>query len=328
MSPGLPEFPAPASAEEAYDALAGYGFAGRYVGGGAVADVGWGVPGPGARLLAKTAASVVGLSSSEAAVEAASLFHQAPGVEYRRADLPELPFPTDHLDAVVALGSGGDPGWLERLAAEAARVCKPGGVFVLSFPDDAAAGDSGREPFRGSLQRRFGRVQTFRLGSVAGGLVVREEDAVCGVSVEDFRSPFSGAQPGGGSRFGRRTVAVCGGEERSGTDHGRPYLLLDNDRLVFEERDELDEDVRLLRDEIRHMQRTEVQAFEDTLALRTSETAHYRIRMQRQADHYGIRMQRLADQNERLRGRLHEIETSRTWKLLGLYRSLRERLGA
>src|SRR5215216_4011922 len=74
----------PATSETAYDLLAGYGFARRYVAGKIVADIGWDEVGFGSRLLAQTAESVAGLTNSTEAVDLARSAHPAPNAEYRK----------------------------------------------------------------------------------------------------------------------------------------------------------------------------------------------------------------------------------------------------
>src|SRR5215204_2764193 len=92
------------SSEAAYDRLAGYAFARRYVRGKVVADVGWKEIGYGSRLLAESAASVVGIANSPEAVDLASTVYSAPNVSYQGADLPELPCSGGYFDAMLVFG--------------------------------------------------------------------------------------------------------------------------------------------------------------------------------------------------------------------------------
>jgi chromosome segregation ATPase len=100
--------------------------------------------------------------------------------------------------------------------------------------------------------------------------------------------------------------------------------LLDRDRRIFEERDDLTEDVEMLRDEIENMQRTEVQAFRDSLKLRNSEISHLRaeIRRLRRSE------RRSETQILALRAQIRDIESSTTWRIFEPYRRLRARLDA
>jgi hypothetical protein len=107
----------------------------------------------------------------------------------------------------------------------------------------------------------------------------------------------------------------------------RAYLLLDRDRRLLDECDEYREDIRLLLDEIRQMQETEVQAFRDVLILRNRERTFFESQLERSA-HYETEMERLRARNSTLEEYVRSIESSRTWRALGIYRSLRHKLNA
>ena len=261
----------PTSSEDAYDRLAGYAFARRYVEGKVVADVGWTEVGYGTSLLAETAEFVAGLSGSPEAVAAASTSYPAPNVGYEGADLPTLPYPDDHFDVVVALGVIENLEHPEGLVGEARRVLKQDGVLVVSVPDKQALASGRRglyEPeFREMLGRHFEYPRLYRQGAVAGGFVFpvgSGQDA--GTPVEVARLSPGRPRLGEEPPITRSVLAVCGAE--ASTREEGPYLLLDRDRGVFDEREKLAEQVELLRAEIRQMQETEVQAFLDTISLR------------------------------------------------------------
>lgn len=264
----------PAGSEAAYDRLTGYAFARRYAGGKVVADIGWEEVGYGSSVLAETAESVAGLTGSPEAVALASAAYPAPNVDYRRVDLPSLPFPEDHFDVVVALGVIENLENPEGLVSEARRVLKRGGVLVISVPDKLARAGERRGMYvpelRGMLERHFERAHFYRQGVVAGGVVFPDTSQEAETVVEMARPSLP--RP----RFGMRqppatrsVVAVCGDLETA-LQEEQPYLLLDRDRSVFDEREELAEHVGLLQAEIRQMQETEVQAFRDTIELRKS----------------------------------------------------------
>jgi hypothetical protein len=103
---------------------------------------------------------------------------------------------------------------------------------------------------------------------VAGGFVFPDASQQAETIVEMARSSlarplFGVLQP----PVTRSVVAVCGDAETLMHEE-QPYLLLDRDRRVLDEREELAEHVDLLQAEIRQMQVTEVQAFRDTIDLR------------------------------------------------------------
>src|SRR5215210_7207639 len=279
----------PATSEAAYDRLACYRFAQRYVEGKDVADIGWGEVGYGSHLLAETAQSVAGLTNSSEAVDLVSTVYSAPNTSYRETDLPELPYPEDHFDVVVAFGVVENLEHPEDLVREAKRVSKPAGVLVISAWDKQnhandrkrrAAG--GREmyvlEFQAILERHFKHVRVYRQGAVAGSFVFPASEEVTSTAVESARlgltNPyFSAAPPTTGS-----VMAVCSDVEVS---EEQPYLVLDRDRRVFDECEDRAEDVELLREEIRRMQETEVQAFQDSLKLRGTEIGYLRAQIRR-----------------------------------------------
>ena len=312
----------PATAEVAYDRLVGYRFAQRYVGGKAVADLSVGDLGYGTRILAASAGSVVGLTGSDELLELAQTFHAAPNVDYGKADFPVLPYGEETFDVVVALQVIETQAYPENLLRAAKRVLKRDGLLVVSTVDKQAYSNerNRKDPehkremyvpeFRGMLEKHFGQVRLYHQGTVAGGYVSPVDEA-SGAGVES--APSSATVPSFDSKLPtpHLVVAVCGDGEVP-EEHGRSHVLLDSDRRVFEECDDYREDAELLRDEIQHMQRTEVQAFQDEARLRNSELVYLRAQLERSR----ARLQRLEKY-------IDNIENSRSWQALGVYRRLR-----
>jgi SAM-dependent methyltransferase len=271
------------SMEAAYDRLTGYGFARRYVGGKIVADIGGEEVGYGPRLLAETAQAVTSLSGSPEAVELVSAVYSSPNVSYKRVALPKLPLSDDYYDVVVAFGVVESLERPEELLREAKRVLNKDGVLIISALDKQTdanernrRGLNGRRElyvleFRDLLERHFGHVHIYRQGAVAGGFVFpASAEEVAGAPVESARfslaNPHLSAEP----PTTRSVIAVCGDDAEALSQEGRPYLLLDRDRRVFDECEERAEDVELMRAEIQQMQETEVQAFVDAIKVRQS----------------------------------------------------------
>lgn len=351
---GYPEPLGSPESETLYDWLAGYGFARRYVGGKVVANFGREGLGYGSYLLSETAELVVGLTDSADAANRASYAHPAPNVEYREAVSPAIPYPEGHFDVVIALEELDRP---EELVKEAKRVLKPDGVLIISTLDrrvllDTSPEGEGRRrgmyvpEFRAFLEQHFRHVRLFRQGAVAGGLVFPEDGAGTGASVEGVptsaATPFVAPEP----PVTRRVLAVCSQTEVPGggdpAEQERPYLLLDHDRRVLEDCEDRARNVDLLRDEIRRMQETEVQAFQDTYRLLFSEIAVLRARVRRseartrQLEGTGAHIPQIEGGSEAqykariqaLQDHIRDIENSATWRLFEPYRRLRAMIDA
>jgi SAM-dependent methyltransferase len=323
----------PVSSETAYGRLTGYVFARRYVAGKVVADISWDEVGLGSRLLAETAESVAGLANSTEAVDLARSAHPAPNVEYRKVDLPKLPYPEDHFDAVVALGVVENLEQPEGLVREARRVLKQDGILMISSLDKLAFAD-GYDPqgtgyrrgmyaveFQELLEAHFGRVFLYRQGAVAGGCVLPISGEVAGPAVESTTLSLSSPHVSEEPPATRSVMAVCA--NGVGLEQEKPYLLLDRDRRVFDECEDRAEDVELLRGEIRQMQETEAQAFLDALKLRGTEIGYLRARI-RNSD---AQIHGLKNQIHGLKNQIRNMENSTTWRIFEPYRRLRARMG-
>ena len=308
-----PEQLGSAGSEAVYEKLAGYGFARRYVGGKVVADIGWDEVGPGPRLLTESAASVVGFTRTAEALEQAVATYSAPNAEYRKAQPSDLPDPENHFDVVVALGVAQNMEDPEGLLEEARRVLKQDGVFVVSAREERV---THVPDLMEQLEKHFQGVQLYRIGAVAGGFVFPASAEIFGASVESARTSATRPNPGLEPPPARSLVAVCGGVGILEREE-QPYLLLDRDRRVFDECEDRAEDIELLRDEIWRMEKTEVQAFQDSLKLHATEIAHLRAQVRR------ARAQEAA-----MRNQLRAMESSTTWRLFEPYRRLRRRIDA
>jgi len=330
-----PQHLVPASAEDAYVRLAGYEFARRYTKGKSVLDVSWEEIGYGASLLAEGAESLVGLTNSPEAAERASAAYPAPNTSYQSANLPNLYHPDGSFDVVMVLGGIERLESPEELVLDAKRVLKPDGVLIVSAQDrDAHTEDTGRRrvlyatEFRELLERSFRNARICRQGAVAGALTVEDGMSPATVPVEGAHFSRTNPAPGETLPALRYVIAACS-DAGLPQEQGPSHLLLDHDHRVFEENEDLSEDVELLRDEVRRMQESEAQSFQDTLTLRSSETAYFKAQLRRSEARLKAldsQNESLKKENENLKRQLNEIENSRTWRILGLYRSLRTRM--
>lgn len=317
-----------APSEDVYTWLTGYGFARRYVRGKTVANIRWEEVGFGSELLAETAESVAGLTNSAEAVGLASTIQSAPNVSYRKVSLPELPYPEEYFDVVVAFGVIENLEQPEHLVREAKRILKQDGVLVVSVPDKqvwADYRDRGNARYSGGmyalelwelLEQNFERVHTYRQGAAAGAFVFPASGKLAGALMESAPSSLIAPRFGVEPPTSRSILAVCGNTEILEREE-QPYVLLDLDRRIFDECAELAEDVELLREEIVRLQETEVQAFQDALMLHASEITYLRARIRRSEA-----------QVESLKNHIRNMENSKVWRLFKPYRLLRARIDA
>ena len=175
--------------------------------------------------------------------------------------------------------------------------------------------------FQELLERHFKHVRVYRQGAVAGSFVFPASEEISSTAVESARlaltnPDISAAPPTTGS-----VIAVCSDIEVSEQEE-QPYLLLDRDSRVFDECEDRAEDVGLLRDEIRRMQETEVQAFQDSLKLHRTEMAYLRAQIRRS----NAEIRRLKSQIHSLKSHIREMEESTTWRIFEPYRRLRARM--
>ena len=240
------------SAEVAYDHFTRYRLAERYVEGKDTIDMGCGA-GDGTHHLAGIARTVVGVDLSEDAVAYASTHHRAPNLRYDAGNVTDLPYEDESFEAAVSfkvLEHLEDP---EELVLQAKRLLKSDGVFVVSTPNKQTYSiDRHRAnphhvsemyplEFRELLERTFEYVQMYWQGALAGSVITPDPKEL----PEDGRVTLESAQfslpdPafGCGSPATLHMVAVCTNGESPEPLDG-PYLILDRDRQIYEEYEDL-----------------------------------------------------------------------------------------
>ncbi len=123
-----------------------YDFARPLCAGNAVLDAACGV-GYGSAFLAESAARVVGIDVSEESIAYATRRYGGPRTEFAVMDVCDLAFPDGSFDVVCSFETIEHVDDPERAVAEAARVLRPAGTFVVSTPHVAQTTRSPANPF-------------------------------------------------------------------------------------------------------------------------------------------------------------------------------------
>lgn len=317
------------AAESIYDRLAVYRFARPYAAGKSVAVIGREADGYGASLLAETAEYVTFVAG-----EAPEDTGPIPNVNYQRVILPDLPYPGEYFDTVIALRAIETLNRPEDLVLEMKRILRREGTLILSTPDKQTHSNDRnfRDPhnarelyvpeLKEMLQKNFGRVELYRQASVGGDLILGLDADLSETTVRALRFSVEGPPVGADPPPAPYILALCSDQELPEAG-GHADLLLDRDRLVFEENEELREDVELLREEISQMQETEVLAFREALGVERRRVA----RLDRELERTHRELERVQRSLRKTRNSLQEIKSSRVWRWVTRYRRLRTRLG-
>ena len=125
-----------------YEHMHRYVFARQFVAGLEVLDAACG-EGYGAALLAGAAARVVGVDLSPKTIEHARRRYAGAGhLEFRRADVSELPFEDASFDRVISFETIEHLSCQREMMCEFRRVLRPDGVLILSSPDREVYSDA------------------------------------------------------------------------------------------------------------------------------------------------------------------------------------------
>ena len=316
------------SAEMAYDHLTRYRLAERYVNDKEILDMGCGA-GYGTHSLSKLARGILGVDLSEEAVAYAGSRYQAPNLRYETGDVTALPYEDGSFEAAISFEVIEHLEHPEALVAEAKRLLKDDGVFVVSTPDRQTYSNnrslvnrhhlSEMYPleFRELLERSFEHVQIYRQGSLAGSIVAPDPDELPGDGRVNLESAqFSLSEPGFGDGFPATfyMVAVCSSEASPKT-LDRPLLILDRDRQIYEEADDRQAMLRHVRmyHDYRHQNANKLlRQTNERLGKARREADERLARVRRESNR---RLQEAHRQLRQVRQEKKEMQSSRGWRV-------------
>lgn len=236
------------SAEIAYDHIARYRLAERYVKDRETVDLGCGA-GYGTHSLSKFTRSILGVDLSGEAVAYANWSYETPGLRYEVGDVTDLPYEDGTFEAAVSFEVIEHLERPEAIVEETRRLLKDDGVFVTSTPDKQTYSNDRNSvnphhlkemyplEFREILERNFEHVQLYRQGALAGSIITPDPEKLPEdeqVNLESTR--FSLPDPAFGHEVPTTLymIAVCTNGEPP-EPLRQPLLILDRDRQIYEE---------------------------------------------------------------------------------------------
>ncbi len=336
-------------AEKLYNRLTGYRFAQRYIQGGTVLDIRCARLDPDVSILAAAAERVVCLTDAGSTRDCSPPRNQAENISYQHSALPRLPDPDEPFDAVVALEVIEKLDQPERLVTEVKRVLKRGGIFVVSTPDKqthtndrnykdpAHTSEMHTLQFRELLEANFEHMRIYRQGIVCGGIFLGSDNLVSSMPTETFKISEPENRSGSYPLTTHFNIAVCGDSELP--DMGdESLLLLDDERTIFEECEEYLVSLDLLREEIKRIENTEVQAFRERVQSMHRQNTYLKstnedLGKEKEAllsEKKALLSEKktLLSKNEWLTDRLDAMENALTWRIFGPLRRLRANRGS
>jgi O-antigen biosynthesis protein len=240
-------------AEISYDHIARYRFTERFLAGKEIVDLGCGA-GYGSHALSKVARQVSGIDLSQEAVTHAVTHYQVPNLKYEVGDVTAVPYEDGTFDVAVSFEVIEHLDNPEELVVEAKRIIKEGGVFIVSTPDKQTYSNERNSvnlyhpsemyapEFEELLTRHFSNVRIYRQGAISGSLITRNTDELAtenGVEMESAH--FSMPDPSFGAELPTTLyiIAVCANGPIDEEDDRLPYFILDRDRQIYDEYEDL-----------------------------------------------------------------------------------------
>ena len=243
-----------------------YHFAAPFAAGKAVLDAACG-EGYGAALLARHAARVTGVdASAETAALARRRYGTAPNLEFAQGRCEALPVPDGSIDFFVSFETLEHLGSPRALIAEAARVLRADGAFMVSTPNKRVYTDQTgyhnpyhpselyESEFVDALRERFGAVRLFgQRVDVYSAIWPLEGAATTAQLLQAQAAAGDEATPGVPDAV--YFIAVCAREAHALDALGAPFsLLADRDHRVWSQTESLE---KLLAEARVHAERME-----------------------------------------------------------------------
>ena len=230
MADGLERFDPELRGRISYEHHHRYAICKEFVAGKRALDIACG-DGYGSAVLAETAAEVVGVDiSAETVSSARAKYLDRPRLSFVEGDCRHLPFADGEFDVVVSFETIEHITAQEDFILEVRRVLRPGGVFIVSTPNQPVYALESKEPnpfhekelsrdeFEALLKSHFRHVsingQRFHIASVIGpeanAIEQSAEASYHGYAIDESRAIVSGTV---GLRTPMYFLAFCGDSE-------------------------------------------------------------------------------------------------------------------
>ena len=224
-----------------------YHFVGEVIRGRRVLDIACG-EGYGSALLAREAASVIGMDTNAGVIAAArGRYGAIANLEFREGRCEANGLPDASVDVVISMETLEHTAGPEKLVAESARVLAPGGVFIVSTPNKEIYSDRRgyrnphhvrefqREEFEALVRRHFPAIAIFGQRVDAYSAIWPMDSPPSGGQLLDARSREAD-RPAPGIADAMYFLAACAREDRALEGFRTRFSLLsDRDHYVLED---------------------------------------------------------------------------------------------
>ncbi|MBB3258020.1 glycosyltransferase involved in cell wall biosynthesis/SAM-dependent methyltransferase [Paraburkholderia bannensis] len=177
--------------------------------------------GYGSSLLARSAASVIGVDIAQEAVDHASQHHAAANLQFRLGSAAKMPIDDASIDVVVSFETIEHHDQHDEMMAEIRRVLRPGGLLIMSSPDRVVYSEIPgfrneyhvkeltREEFETLVRASFKHVAIYGQRVVYASALLAEQ----GGPIESFRKTSSNVEHDSGLVAPMYLIAVASDAE-------------------------------------------------------------------------------------------------------------------